>query len=69
MRNSQPCPKCQCTDIVRMPAGGAGNEIPAGPHLLSVVCFVRYLCASCGFMELWIDAAEDIAKCKKRYAS
>ena len=69
MRNSKSCPKCQGADIVRIPAGGVGNEIPAGPHLLSVVSFVRYLCTSCGFMELWIDDTDDITKCKKRYAS
>jgi predicted nucleic-acid-binding Zn-ribbon protein len=69
MRNSKSCPKCSGADIVRIPAAGLGNEIPAGPHLLSVVSFVRYLCTSCGFMELWIDDADAIAKCKKRYTT
>jgi hypothetical protein len=37
--------------------------------LLSRRQSTRYLCASCGFIEEWIDAAADVAKVKTKYAS
>lgn len=72
MRSSKTCPKCQSTDIVRIPgiagAFGAGNNIMVGMSILSAVKVTRYLCAACGFCEEWIDSADDIAKIKKKYA-
>jgi hypothetical protein len=73
MRNSKRCPKCQSTDIVRIPgearAFGAGNNISTGATIFSSVKVTRYLCTSCGFSEEWIDSADDIAKLKKKYTS
>jgi predicted nucleic-acid-binding Zn-ribbon protein len=73
MRNSNTCPKCQSTDIVRIQgiAGGygAGNNIAVGRTIFSAVKVTRYLCASCGFSEEWIDSDDDIAKLKKKYTS
>jgi predicted nucleic-acid-binding Zn-ribbon protein len=71
MRNSQTCPKCQSTDTVRIPgevrAFGAGNNIIVGATIFSAVKVTRYLCASCGFSEEWIESADDIASIKKKY--
>ena len=71
MRNSRTCPKCQSTDIVRIPgdvrAFGAGNNIIVGATIFSAVKVTRYLCASCGFSEEWIESADDIARIKKKY--
>jgi transposase-like protein len=73
MRNSRPCPKCQSSDIVRIPGQtrgfGAGNNITTGGTILSAVKVTRYLCASCGYSEEWIDSPDDIAKLKKKYGS
>ena len=73
MRNSQTCPKCKSTDIVRIGGeAGAydlGNIIRIGWTMWSAVKVTRYLCGSCGFSEEWIDKADDIAKLKKKYAS
>ena len=73
MQGSKSCPKCRSTDIVRIPGKhygfGAGNIITVGFSYLSAVKVTRYLCASCGFSEEWIDAPDDIAKLKKKYAS
>ena len=72
MRNSKTCPKCRSADIVRIPgliASHGGNSIIVGMTVFNAVKVTRYLCASCGFSEEWIDSAEDIAKIKKKYAS
>lgn len=37
-------------------------------ELKQPVSHTRYLCASCGFNEEWIDSPDDIAKVKKKYA-
>lgn len=73
MRNSKTCPKCRSTDIVRIPltrTRGGYNWIFVGMiGAMSAVGVTRYLCASCGFIEEWIDQADDITKLKKKYAS
>ncbi len=71
MRNSKTCPKCRSADIVRIPgmaASQGGNSIVVGLTNFNAVKVTRYLCASCGFSEEWIDSADDIAKIKKKYA-
>lgn len=73
MQNSKTCPKCQSSDIVRIPGEarlfGAGNNIIVGATIFGSVKVTRYLCASCGFSEEWIDSADDIASIKKKYSS
>lgn len=73
MQNSKTCPKCQSSDIVRIPGEarlfGAGNNIIVGTTIFGAVKVTRYLCASCGFSEEWIDSADDIASIKKKYSS
>lgn len=73
MRNSRACPKCQSSDIVRIPGDvrgfGAGNNITLGSTIFSSVKVARYLCGSCGFAEQWIDSADDLASIKKKYSS
>jgi predicted Zn-ribbon and HTH transcriptional regulator len=70
VRNSHRCPKCQSADIVRTPgvvgAYGAGNNIALG--WMKAVKVTRYLCASCGFSEEWIDDPADIRRVKDRYS-
>jgi hypothetical protein len=73
MRNSSQCSKCQSDQVVRIPgtisAFGAGNNIAAGNTIFSSVKVTRYLCAVCGFIEEWVDSADDIARIKAKYAS
>jgi hypothetical protein len=73
MKYLKSCTKCQSVDIVRIPGElgnyGAGNTIRVGWTYFHVVKVTRYLCASCGFIEEWIDAAADVAKVKTKYAS
>jgi predicted nucleic-acid-binding Zn-ribbon protein len=73
MKNSRVCPKCQNDEIVRIPgetrAFGAGNNILVGSTIFSAAKVTRYLCASCGFSEEWVESADDIASIKKKYAT
>ncbi|MGA7789374.1 MAG: hypothetical protein WCA56_14550 [Xanthobacteraceae bacterium] len=73
MRNSKTCSKCQSSDIVRIPGKhygfGAGNIIKTGFGTIGAIKVTRYLCASCGFSEEWIDSPDDIAKLKRQFAS
>ena len=43
-----------------------GINIMVGWTNLSAIQVTRYLCASCGFIEAWVDSADDIAKVKKK---
>lgn len=70
MKNSKGCPKCQSTDIIKIPgkagAYGSGNNIMTGMSIFSAVLVDRYVCSQCGFSEEWINT-EDIKKLKKYY--
>ncbi len=71
MKNTHMCPKCNGTDILRIPgksgAYGTGNNIQTGMSIFSAILVHRYLCCSCGYSEEWIDK-EDIEKLKKKYS-
>lgn len=73
VKNSKTCPKCQSSDIFRIPGEarlfGAGNNIIVGATIFGAVQVTRYLCTFCGFSEEWIDSADDIARIKKKYSS
>jgi transposase-like protein len=73
VKNSKNCPKCRSSDIVRVPGDirgyGAGNNITVGWTIFNAVKVTRYLCATCGFSEEWIDSPTDIAKVKAKYGS
>lgn len=70
MKNRTICPKCNGTDIIRIPgnsgAHGVGNNIQVGLTIFSAVLVHRYVCCDCGYSEEWIDK-EDIQKLRKRY--
>lgn len=73
MRNAKTCPKCRSGDIVRIPGStsgfGAGNNIAVGKTIFSSVKVTRYMCASCGFSEEWIDDIADVVRIKAKFAS
>jgi predicted nucleic-acid-binding Zn-ribbon protein len=72
MKNSKRCPKCQSTDIVRIPAEPRryqGNHIPVGWLGVVLAKVTRFLCASCGFSEEWVESSDDIAKLKNKYGT
>ena len=71
MRNTKICPKCNSTDILKMPGlsggFGSGNNIQTGMSIFSAVKVTRYLCCECGYSEEWIDNKEDINKLQKKF--
>lgn len=73
MKNTSICPKCHSSGIIRIPgnvgAYGTGDNIKAGFTNFSAVKVTRYLCASCGYTEEWIDDPDDIEKLKKYYSN
>ena len=66
MRKTNTCPKCESTEIIRIPgrAGlyGSGNTIPAGLTILSSILVTRLLCARCGFSDEWTEKREKTQK-------
>jgi len=73
MKNTGICPKCHSSEMIRIPgnvgAYGTGNNIKVGFTNFSAVKVTRYLCASCGYTEEWIDDPNDIEKLKKYYSN
>lgn len=59
MKNTNRCPKCSSSDIVRFDgyagAYGAGNNVMTGHSIFSAVNVNRYVCCRCGYTEEWID--------------
>ncbi|WP_308749253.1 hypothetical protein [uncultured Anaerococcus sp.] len=70
MKNSNKCPKCGSSDIIKIPghagAYGSGNNIMVGMTIKSAVLVDRYLCADCGYSEEWVDT-DYIDKIKKKF--
>ncbi|MBP2015913.1 hypothetical protein [Anaerococcus degeneri] len=70
MKNSNKCPKYGSSDIIKIPghagAYGTGNNIMVGMTTISAVPVDRYLCASCGYSEGWIDT-DNIQKIEKKF--
>ncbi len=62
MKNTKTCPKCNSTDILRFDGSsgpyGVGNNIQAGVTVFSAVNVNSYVCASCGYVEEWVDTAD-----------
>ena len=66
MKHGNPCPKCQATNILRVPGTmgtyGSGNSIPAGFWATNAVLVTRYICLTCGFIEEWIFNPHDLVR-------
>jgi len=70
MKNSQRCPKCDHTEIIRVEGiqggYGSGNVIPTGGFTIwSSIKVTRYVCIKCGFCEEWIDSTQDLQRLLK----
>lgn len=71
MKAQQSCPKCEGTDIVRVPGRtgiqGAGSNIPAGRTIFSEVKLDRYVCLGCGFVEHYVDDPAGLKRIGEAY--
>lgn len=69
MKHTSTCPKCQFTDIIRIPArlpASAGENI-VSIGLMKAVRVTRYVCATCGFSEEYVEPVEDTEKLRSRH--
>lgn len=65
MKQAGVCPKCASRHIVRVPSEfGTANQVKLGAFELADVS--RYICASCGFMEQYIEDEPALAKLRER---
>ena len=71
MKQSAVCPKCSGQQILRVPSsGGDGdNFIVHGWSIFTYIPVTRYICASCGYSEDWIDSSEDLQRLVKKYGT
>ena len=71
MRNSHSCPKCRSTETLRIlgrPGRAGIDNIFLGATIFAgVVLVTRYVCASCGFSEEWVDERADLEKLRSKY--
>jgi predicted nucleic-acid-binding Zn-ribbon protein len=70
MKDSTICPKCNFADIIRIPArlsATSGENIIQLGLVVRAVRVTRYVCATCGFTEEWIDSLEDVEKLRARH--
>ena len=63
MKNTGCCPKCGSRDILRVPdhpgryASGS-NIYTSSFTLLGKIPVIRYVCLDCGYVENWVETAE-----------
>jgi hypothetical protein len=65
------CSKCGSPGVIRVPGNvgfyGSGNNIATGLAIWQRVKAARYVCASCGFVEEWVDSPSELEKLKEKY--
>ena len=70
MKNRKICPKCNSTDIIKVPgkagAYGVGNNIQTGWSNFSAVLVHRYVCCACGYSEE-LDTISILRGLKEKY--
>lgn len=68
MKNSGICPKCSAKKVLRIEGSclSHGNNVPAG--WFSAVPVTRFLCATCGFSEEWIEDPVNLEALQSKYA-
>ena len=63
MKNTGRCPKCGSRKVLRVPDHpgryASGNNIyPSSFTLLGKIPVIRYVCLDCGYVENWVETAE-----------
>ena len=60
LKRTGKCPKCASTDIRVARRRTLGTMIPVSALLLKAVFTSWLVCASCGFVEAWIECEGDL---------
>lgn len=69
MKKSGTCPKCAGKDIRISRQRMWGTIIPVGSTVFGAAYSSLYICASCGFVESWVEQEKDLEKIRKRLGS
>lgn len=56
MKQSKTCPKCGCTEILRVEDLVGDRSINLVLGWFSPVPVTRYVCCDCGYVESWVDS-------------
>lgn len=68
MAEVKTCPKCESEDFVATEFGlTRGRQIGITTGLVKKVTPQVYVCCQCGFLELWVDAKEDLNEVRNYY--
>ena len=69
MGSPSTCPKCDARDWLRIP----GRRLRGFPYVqvgaVGVVPLARYVCATCGFAEEWVEDQADLARIRHKYGT
>lgn len=67
MKRTGVCPKCSSTEIrVLRKRKTAGNMIPIRRNVFGAVYGTWFICVSCGFVEMWVEDNDDLAKIRDK---
>ena len=66
MLRSHKCPKCESTDIVRVPGSKMYGDNYVITGFLSYALVTRYICKGCGFCEEYVESEDDRDKLEQR---
>ena len=68
MKNGNKCSKCSSTDLLRIPhLPGDEPHIAVGERAMHMVGVSRYVCATCGYVEQWVDDVSELAALRSAY--
>lgn len=68
MTDEKTCPKCSSEEFVATEFGlTRGRQIGITTGLVKKVTPSVYVCCDCGFLELWVDAQEDLNEVRNYY--
>jgi len=66
MKSTGVCPKCSSKEIVIIPSRrGTNNWIKVG--LFDFVKLTRHICASCGYMEQYVEGEKSLQKLRRNF--
>lgn len=74
MRSSYRCPKCGGAGILRIPDTPgrytSGNNIyTSNLTLAGKIPVIRYVCLHCGYVENWVERADQLERLKQAFGT
>ena len=66
MKNTGVCPKCSSTDIRVDRRRTWANMFPFGLTVFAAFYGSRFVCASCGYVEAWVESERALKSARKR---